>query len=277
MDIYKNTNYIIDVPLVIDTLITEYDISKANISMLYAYEVISEDDYNHLYKLDKKNREIAIGRRIAEENADRNNPMGPEEVNEMVKTYSVISKGIVEAKRRLFQDNNIEQDDIVRIANDAVYIKNKVLNITNFDLNGNGRYITFATKGQYNIMVNLNRVTIFILNNPMSEQLHVDVKGISDNILYLHEPFIQFITELCNSVMYSGKETALRLFNNFYSQYVNRTLPVEFYREFNSLSQYKLLNLNYTVEWINEKDIDKIDINYNLHLLRTLYSAIINL
>ena len=41
-DIAKKVNYLVDIPLMINANITEYDISKANINMLLSYGLISK-------------------------------------------------------------------------------------------------------------------------------------------------------------------------------------------------------------------------------------------
>ena len=97
--------------------ITEYDIRQANINILYKNNIIDKKYYDYLVHVPKIQREIIVGNLIKE---DKNK-------------YSIIQKGIKEAKCLLFEANNIKEYEVVRIANDAVYV-NRVNGL---------KYITF--------------------------------------------------------------------------------------------------------------------------------------
>ena len=271
---YKSANYIIKEPLLMNACITAYDISKANINVLFAYDKITEPEYYKLYTLDKKSREIAIGRKISSAFPSLA-PLSEEEVDYKTELIKTIQTGISEAKRLLIQMNDIKEEEIVRIANDAVYINRPVpLNFTTFDLNKNGRPITFIDKGQYNILLNLNKVSLFINDNPLSEQFEIDVIGINNDNLDKHRLFISFIIEMLSSLQKGNKELVLSTFNSFYNDYLNMNLPVDYYREFNADSGYRILNAGYIIDDISELEKNKINIEYNLSLLRQLYSII---
>ena len=275
-ELYKSTNYIIKEPLILNANIIEYDISKANINALYCYDMISTEEYNSLYGLDKRSREIVIGRKIATRGTD-DNPLSEQEVEYRIKLASTIKDGIMEAKRLLFETNGIQDSNVIRIANDAIYVNNmNPLQFTSFDINNNGRFMTFARKKQFNMVLNLERVSIFIFDNPLSDSIDVDIKGISDDKLYLNEPFIQFICEIMSSLQSSDKPSTLQLFNSFYEPYIKKELPIEYYREFNSMSSYRIITGNYLVEDASELDKDKISIEYNLMVLRKIYALVMN-
>ena len=59
--LYKNINYKSQVNNIIGENIREYDISKANITMLYSANIISLEEYNRLCNVDKMERQITIG------------------------------------------------------------------------------------------------------------------------------------------------------------------------------------------------------------------------
>lgn len=270
------TNYLINEPIILNANILEYDLSKANINALYSYGFLNDSEYSLLYELDKRSREIVIGKKIATK-ADDNNPYSDEEIDYKMKMAGAIKDGIMNAKRMLFESNNIKDEDVIRIANDAVYVNTpNPLSYTSFDINNNGKFLTFNLKNTFNIVLNLKRVSIFILDDPLSDSLNVDIKGINDELLYLHEPFIQFICEILSSMQTSDKPHTLQLFNSFYEPYIKRELPIEYYREFNFNSGYQINGCNYIVSDITEKDKDKISIDYNLSILREMYALILN-
>ena len=59
--LYEKDNYVMSIPFLINSKITEYDMSKANISMLLEGGLITIDKANELLSLDKKLREIKVG------------------------------------------------------------------------------------------------------------------------------------------------------------------------------------------------------------------------
>lgn len=270
MNLWYKSNYMIDVPLLINASITEYDISSANITMLLSYGLITQEDFNAYKNMPKSMREISIGKLGKEPNGQLN------QFGMNVQHY--IAQGIERARHELFAKNHIKDESVVRIAKDAVYINGGILPYTSFDLNNNGVICVFVPKNYYNIMINLKPVTIFINDNPMTDSLKVDVVGINDNLLYLHQPFLEFVCNLVSNVQRSGKEYAFNIYNSFYEDYVNMRLPVGYYREFNANSGFRIKHTErYTIDSATEGDKDKIDINYNLSLLRTLYSSILDL
>lgn len=270
IDIVSKINYLVDVPLIINANIVEYDISKANINMLLSYGMITIDEYNRFFNMDKMTREISIGRRMK----DENNPdiLTPEGIL-MQKN---IKEGIMKAKTMLVESNKVIPETIMRVANDAVYINGPRLQHTSFDINNNGVKINFKCDKVYNIMLNLNTVTIFIYDNPMADSLDVEVKGINDDILYKHEAFLGFICSLVTDMQRNGKEATLYRFNDFYERYVNMALPIDYYREFNSGSGFNIKGSGYIVDALDDSCLSIIDINYNLWILRELYSIILD-
>lgn len=269
-ELYSKTNYIIDIPLILNANIIEYDISKANITMLLSYGLISYDEYIRYCNMDKQMREISIGRRMQEDNGIL--------TEEGRKFIECIKNGIILSKKMLFEANNIKHESVVRIANDAVYINGAPLQYTEFDINNNGVKVSFKNKNIFNIIINLGNVTVFIYDNPMTDKFNVDVKGINDKLLFKHELFLSFICNMVSNVQRSGKEAALMVFNEFYEQYINKQLPLEYYREFNNTSGYRL-NGNCTIllDIVNESHRDLINIDYNLLVLRKIYSMIMDI
>ena len=268
-ELYKKVNYLVDIPLMINANIVEYDISKANISMMLSYGIITQYEFDRYAAMDKMTREISIGRMEKSDSGEL--------TQSGLKIKTCISDGIKRAKQLLIERNNIAEESIVRIANDAIFVNNVYLKYTDFDLNNNGVIISFKQKNQYNIMINLERVTIFINDNPMSNTIDVEVKGINDNLLYKHQAFLSFIVNTVSDMQRSGKSTALTIFNDFYEQFINMQLPLEYYREFNSDSMYRINGCGYLMDMVSERLRPMISIEYNLQILRKLYSLIIDL
>lgn len=265
------TNYITDRKIIIGSNIIEYDIKQANINILKAYGDLNEFEYYNIMKADKVSREIMIGRKIQMEkmsNKDEKSPIAEH-----------IRDGIKLAKDNLLVTNNIDPNEVVRIANDAVYIERQLpLQQTSFDILNNGHRIMFVDKGHFSSFIKLGRVSVF-LRIESDENLVVDVKGINDELVPLHQPFLGFI---CNILFYLERTdipTTLQVYNEFYEEYINRSLPIEYYREFNSDSDIRINSPHrfYGGRFLDEKYKNMADINYNLLMLREIYAIILSL
>lgn len=264
----EKINYITDKRIIIDGNIIEYDISKANINVLKAYGLLSEQDYVSLMNSDKMTREIYIGNRIAYES----NKNKKSESNECIK------EGIRIAKDKLLTLNNIDPENIIRIANDAVYIDSIVpLKHTSFDILNNGNFITFNMKNVFSSFIKLKNKILIFCRFDNDENIVVDVKGIDDELLPLHQKFLGFICEILFYLKRTDKNTTLKIFNEFYFNYINLKLEIDYYREFNSDSGIRIraLNKNYATLYLSEEYKNRIDINYNLYILRELYNIIL--
>ena len=84
----------------------EYDIQHAGISMLYTYKCITKERYDYLRNLDKRKRVIQTGL------LQKDNP----EYNDIIKN------GNKEYTQKFIKENNIRNDQVLEIANDAVWI-----------------------------------------------------------------------------------------------------------------------------------------------------------
>lgn len=231
--------------------IVEYDIKSANINILKKANLISDDDYFYLSSIPKIDREIYIGL-----------------LEQKDKKYSdAIKNGIKDSKLLLAINNDLQSKEIVRIANDAVYVNRPVdLQFTIFD------NIVFKHNNIYSSVIKLGFVIIFIWYDN-NGNMNMDVKGLGDND-YLHQNYmLSIIGSIINLAERSSVADALQLFSSIYQDYVNLRLDKECYREFNSASKYRYKNSKFLL--LDIDNINDIDINYNLSILRELFSILI--
>lgn len=251
--LYQKDSYTIPESYIINQ-IYEYDISKANINILYEKGIINDNTYNILYNSDKKQREITVGI--------------------MQKTVSIaraLSEGFKEFRRLLFESNMIQDNEVVSIKKDAVFVTRPLTN-TVF-----GR-VQFKLKNVYNLMMKVDRLEIYYGIDSVTREYILDIKGIRDDKLekynnYFFTIFINVFSLLINHKYIQ----ALGLLNQYIDMYTSLQMDITAYREFNTIYMYKMKNSIYYTECVLPQYIDCIDISYNLNILLYLKMLIINM
>lgn len=261
-DIINKQNYITPSRYISGRII-EYDIKAANISILRQKNIISQEQYEYLNNLPKINREIEIGLMEKQDYS----------------IYETLQDGIIEAKHDLISFNKIDEDQIIRIANDAVYINSDIdLKFTKF-----GDFVEFRNKSEYNVFCKLNNLVIFckFLDNG---DINLDIKGLdkTNTVLEIHKNYMaSIIVSTIVLLERSGIQSAIDYLSKICENYIKRKLPIEFYREFNNDCVYKLVQMNsfanFGISSVSESDINLIDISYNYSILRELWSILLEI
>ena len=228
-ELYKRSLYTIKAKWLIHE-IWEYDINKANISILLQYGFISQNEFNMYSQMNKLQRQIAIGRL-------QQNP----------EYAKVISTGFEESRKSLIMSNDIKEDEIVSIKKDAVYTLKK-LDVIDF---GN---IHFTLRGLYQIFLICMGLEIYFNWDERTDSYDIQVKGINDDKLYLHEPMISAICDILRNVQTNNIKVAMQMITQLRHKYVNFELPIEYYREFNSSSAYRFKGMDYGVIDLTEDE-----------------------
>ena len=124
---------------------------------------------------------------------------------------------------------------------------------------------------------NFIRVGEFIL---MTKQDMFGMKqaivGLDPHIIELHKDyFIALIFKIMNIVSKNNIQLAIDTLRDFYRDYVNGELSIEYYREFNLQSKFKVSSMNY-IYYIDSDPVDvrSLDISYNEKVLRYISSLI---
>ena len=124
---------------------------------------------------------------------------------------------------------------------------------------------------------NFIRVGEFIL---MTKQDMFGVKqaivGLDPHNIELHKDyFIALIFKIMNMVSKNNIQLAIDTLRDFYRDYVNGELNIEYYREFNLQSKFKVSSMNY-IYYIDSDlvDVRSLDISYNEKVLRYISSLI---
>ena len=254
--LYKYINYTIPVSYLTNVFIYEYDISKANISILYTYNIISKEVYDELYIAPRMVRQKYVGY-----------------LQKDIKIVKILQQGIIEAKQLLFESNNMQDNEVLSIKNDAVFVINRQLNSTKFN------NIEFKLKNTYTGFYKIDNLELYYYFNSITSEENLHVKGINDVNLLNHEPyFLQFLKDLFNIIQVSSIENALKVLKAFTRQYIDRSLNMGFYRQFNASSSFHIINNSSGYMLKNMYDnIDLIDISTNLHILIELQKILLQM
>lgn len=259
--LWNTVNYTADISYLSNVFITEYDISKCNINVLFTKGLIDENTYIDLYNSERMKRQIYVGK------LQKENPNIAKE----------LKAGIIEAKKMLFEANDIQDRDVLSIKNDAVFIISKKPKITKFGL------IEFLPKGIYTSFYKLPGLELYYYYNNMNKNEYIEVKGMSDINVEKHEEyFLQVLKDIFYSVQVNGPEITLRMIKDFYKEYITKSLPIGFYRKFDTTSNYHfmyrtMINTGFEAEYVSEKDKDLIDITYNMNILSILQRYVIDM
>ena len=271
--LHNAEQYISETRYVFGSIIYEYDIKQANINILHSYDLISDFEYQWLQLAPKQDRQYYIGKKAQMDIIYHGKQKS--DINRC------ITEGVLKARRLLLDSNQVQDDQVLRAAKDSVYINRPLsLQYTSFDLNNNGKLITFTLRNIFDDYIRFSNELIVLISDN-ENNFNIDVKGIKDSNLHLHQPMIATISQLASLRSYN-KEASLSEFDRIYQQYVSLQSPIDMYREFNSWSAFRYKNQSLLPEipaptYLPENfDRNLLDISYNLNVLRELYTYLYN-
>lgn len=252
-ELWKNKNYLLDIPYVIAHHIYEYDIQKANINVLRELNIIDDEFYDRLSKMQRMQRQVEIGYLIK-----YNSGVGDK-----------LAEGILLFKKKFFEANNIDDNDILSIKNDAVFLIDKNPEITDFGI------IHFIKKNSYTSYLKLLRnIEVYFEFNAIDCTISLDIKGISDENLEKHHQYMAtFIADVLYYIETGDISSALTYVSEFYNNYIERKLHPGYYRNFNADSDYTIManGIRYSTNYCDSANmLNSLDISNNLEVIRTI-------
>lgn len=247
---YEKDLFLTDDSIIINRIIREYDMSKANINILLYKGLITQDQFDKYYNMPKLNREISIG------NLQRDNP----KINQGLK------EGFVEARKMLFESNNLNESNVVAVKKDAVFTLDKYLENNKF------QNLVFLNKNTYSSFLKVNKLELYYSKFTDS----IDIKGMGELSVIKHKSFmVDFLCYLFNILETTSLNNVIVILKEFLQSYRNGELELGYYREFNNRSEfctrYKIGGQNMYIQDIGMLDsevsssyvLTKLDISYN--------------
>lgn len=230
-----------DRSMVVNGKIVEWDIKSGNTSMMYTYKMFPKKVIDAIHILSKQKRVVAIGK--------------------LMKKNKEFSKQLEQAFNSTIQQfvtiNDIPKENIISIKRDAVYVLNHDIKYPTI-----GEYIEFVPKNTYDGWMYLSPFEFYHATD------HIDVKGLNDEFLPLHENgILDFINELFITCASTNKDPGRinEFLADFVKHYKNKELIDDYYREFSNDSQYRLQypEGDLLVESLAPGDLEYLDISYN--------------
>lgn len=232
--LYVNPNY----DYIKNASIKEWDMKAAGLSILISKGKLTDKQIDYYSNLPKKERNIKLGL-LRRKNKELN---------------KVISEGLKEYRYKFFESNNIDEDKVLSIRSDAIFLVNSNIKKKEFD------NVKFRSKNSYTAYYQLNKCDFFY--SDLRNILHV--KGIDDNFLELQEDyFLKELKKIFRLNQISNKSACNELYK-FADKYRKKKLDVEYYRELDKgLFRLKKLRINGNYVGSNVAPLEKVDIRYN--------------
>lgn len=246
-EIKNKINYVVDSSY-LPNMIREYDIAKANINILLSKGCISQELYTKLYNSERDVRQITIGKMLREDKG----------------LVTALKEGLIEYKNLFYDANNIQDENIVSIHNDAIFISGIIPKVTKF---GN---VEFMYKNTFTSFYKICGLEFYYFLDVFTDNECIEVKGITDDKLRFHKDyFLEFLMTIFATMQTEPIEESVFMIKKFTEKYLRRELNIEYYREFNSNSKFK-----FGEQWLSDgadqKYVSEVNIVTNLQLLREL-------
>lgn len=261
-ELYENSRYTAPYEWLINKNIREWDLRKANISILRSLNLISEKEYQKFLVMPRESREYVLGC------LRRDN----KEIEEGYKY------GLLNARKEFFERNELDDYNILYIDNDSITTVHEWRDSPNIDGHLNS-FLEFRLRNQYTSFYRLFFIDFLYYNMDNKEIFRL--KGVNEEKLRrLHKDgFLDLLLTLAYCAQYDGIVDTIDILKNIYKEYCKKNLDINYYREFNNDSRFRLYqtdNYIYYVDFIEDYQKNDVDITYNLNILILLYKIFMN-
>lgn len=246
--IWEKDRYQADILTLTNKTIIEYDMKSANTSLAREFKLLPEDKISEIEALGKQSRVVAIGKlmRDDKEFADK------------------LKASFMEARRLFFEENELEDDEVITIKRDAIFVTRYVEHMEI------GEHILFRPKNQYTSFIHLKPFEIYYSSDGL------DIKGMDDEIYkrYHKDYFGDFLSGVIRRLETSSKKETLRYIRSVFDSYKWLELDPGYYREFSNTSQFRYLDGRVSMEEYMQ-DLTQLDISNNFKLINQLLMTIL--
>lgn len=245
-ELYEKHNYLNkDISFLCNTQINEYDMKAGGFSILKRAGALTAKEIDYLEKCSKLERNVYLGNKL------RANP----------ELTQIQMDGFIEARKQFFERNNIDDNSVLTIKKDAIFLIRSNIYNTQFD----GFDFRLAnTYNSYYYFPNVQGDDIEMYYK--SKDNMIDVKGLGKDNLELHrEYFIKDLAKIYRLAEMGNMDTLIKYMKKYRSNYLNRELDINTYREFNLFSMfhtnYQVCGMDVLLDYC--EDVNDLNITYN--------------
>ena len=218
----------------------------AGFSLTKKYNLLPPSDISYLETLDKEVRKIKLGL-IQRDDKD---------------FRRALSNAFKEGRKLLFEANGLDDDNVLAIKKDAIFTTQSC-GQTEFD------GLIFAEKNTYSSYYLFDRYEFYYFNEGM------DIKGISDENILKHADFmVTALHDFMRLMEVSSRERCIRYIKDFVKYYKSKELSIEYYRELNADSMYRMKRKyngrSIGIDEVSDKDVINIHYNFNTYLMNII-------
>jgi len=240
--------------ILINTSITEVDMIDAGFSIIKEKKLFKKNIIEKINKMEKIEKHIYIGKKLKKN----------KEVSR------IILDTFIEIRENFCSLNKIKPEQILSIKKDALFLINKEidhLKIDNYEFKIKNRFTSY-------LYIKPSKIEVYFKQDDQS----LIIKGLNDEFTELHSKgFLNLIKDLLimneNKV---EKKYYIDYLKNFRKKFISGNLDIEFYREFNKNSLFKIddeKNENiFYIKYVNKDFLEQINISYNYEIFRYLCS-----
>lgn len=218
--------------------IWEFDIRNAGLSVIKSFNLLPEKEILHIESLPKFESNIYVGKLRYNKEFSNN-----------------LSKYLRQTVSDFITINNILDEDILSIKNDAVFICSNTNPIKQQTINN----IFFKLENIFTSYYNLNNIEFYY----KSDKNILISKGINETIFedINTKYFVDWLKLIFRLMESSNKKVLLKELKDFQYKYLNRLLPIHYYCEFKNDNMYRYND--YYAKNLEEDMKNKINIEYN--------------
>lgn len=240
------------------SVIREYDLSKANISVLLEQGLINQSQFQYYANLPKNQREVMVGC------LQRNNPA----------ILNGVKNGLLNARRMFFEANQIPEECVLYIDKDSITTINFDASTTSLTSN-----LNFRLKNVYTSFYRIFLVDLLYFNDGKgneSYRLKNSTKDMQQQISSYKNGILDFILEIAYYGQFYPAADTLRMINCAYRKYTSLGFNLDFYREFNNMASYKIktdsnTHYYYIKDLPDNTSKELLDISYNANIFSLFY------
>lgn len=242
-NLWQKTNYTSNIKYIKDTIITEYDIKSAGMNILYDSGFLNKEQYKNLKNTEKYERNVIIGKMLREN----------KEMN------LKLNEGFKIARKVFMEINNLEDNDILSIKKDAIFVIGKKCN--NLRVSD---HVYFTENSEYDNYINIIDKEHYI--NLYENK--IDVKGYHKETYDNHKDYLfKFLMECLWEDKKSDKKDLFKKLLIFKNNLINYNLPIKYYKDIiENKYVIDLDSLEFEITDDLEDDLKAEDLSYDNQL-----------